>query len=116
MTNISLFVAQVFTLNASKGIILSAGAIGSPQLCKYTSKIHRLYIDNISPRFSPIVMLSGIGDSMHLSKVGIKTIVDLCDVGRNLQVTFIVNLRKNTMLITPSSFKGPHASYCLLYS
>lgn len=44
-------------------MILAAGAIGSPQ----------------------ILMLSGIGNSRDLRKVGIKTIVDSPQVGKNLQ-------------------------------
>lgn len=33
-------------------------------------------------------MLSGIGDTSVLSSVGVETIVDLPDVGQNLQVSF----------------------------
>ncbi|KAJ8516162.1 hypothetical protein ONZ45_g6504 [Pleurotus djamor] len=51
------------TLKAKKEVILSAGAIGSPQL----------------------LMLSGIGDPQELRKFGIKNLVKLPDVGKNLQ-------------------------------
>lgn len=50
-------------INARREVILSAGAIGSPQ----------------------ILMLSGIGDGEDLSKVGITTQIDLKGVGKNLQ-------------------------------
>lgn len=50
-------------IKARKEVILSAGAIGSPQ----------------------ILMLSGIGAGEELSKVGIETKVDLKGVGKNLQ-------------------------------
>ncbi|XP_059049384.1 glucose dehydrogenase [FAD, quinone]-like [Achroia grisella] len=50
-------------VKASKEVILSAGAIQSPQL----------------------LMLSGIGDSTHLKEVGIYPIVNLAGVGKNLQ-------------------------------
>ena len=51
------------TLEATREIILCAGAIGSPQL----------------------LMLSGIGDADHLRSVGIEPEVHLPGVGRNLQ-------------------------------
>lgn len=54
-------IAKRSTVTANKEVILSAGALGSPQ----------------------ILMLSGIGDSTELQKVGIKTLVNLPDVGRN---------------------------------
>ncbi|WJG08188.1 choline dehydrogenase [Aliiglaciecola sp. LCG003] len=50
-------------LDASKEVILSAGAINSPQL----------------------LMLSGIGPQAHLQQHGIETVVDLPGVGQNLQ-------------------------------
>ncbi|KAI0687622.1 alcohol oxidase [Cytidiella melzeri] len=49
--------------NASREVIVSTGAAKTPQL----------------------LMLSGIGNPTELSKFGIKTIVDLPDVGANLQ-------------------------------
>ncbi|TDL19928.1 aryl-alcohol oxidase-like protein [Rickenella mellea] len=52
-----------FTATAREEVILSAGSIGTPQ----------------------ILMLSGIGDQTKLSKLGIKTAVNLPDVGMNMQ-------------------------------
>ncbi|KAJ7775612.1 alcohol oxidase [Mycena maculata] len=51
-----------YSVSASKEIILSAGAIGTPR----------------------ILELSGIGDSKLLSNMGIRTIVDIPSVGENL--------------------------------
>ncbi|KAI0687624.1 aryl-alcohol oxidase-like protein [Cytidiella melzeri] len=55
--------SKIYSLTASHEVIVSAGAVKTPQL----------------------LMLSGIGDSAELSKVGIKTIVNSPDVGKNLQ-------------------------------
>jgi choline dehydrogenase len=54
---------QIMTLTANKEVILSSGAINSPQ----------------------ILMLSGIGPKQHLSEHGIDCKVDLPGVGQNLQ-------------------------------
>ncbi len=54
---------QRIQIAAAKEVILSAGAIGSPQ----------------------ILMLSGIGDGTHLQDKGIETIKNLPGVGQNLQ-------------------------------
>lgn len=51
-----------YRINATKNVILSAGAINSPQ----------------------ILMLSGIGPAEELTKLGIELIADL-PVGKNLQ-------------------------------
>jgi len=53
----------VFTRSATKEVILAAGAVNTPQL----------------------LMLSGIGDSAQLRKFNIQTIVNLPDVGKNMQ-------------------------------
>ncbi|KAF9489097.1 aryl-alcohol oxidase-like protein [Pleurotus eryngii] len=63
--------APRFNLTASKEIILSAGAVGTPQ----------------------ILMLSGIGEPSELSSVGIHPIVNLPEVGKNLQDHPIVPLQ-----------------------
>ncbi|KAF7420885.1 hypothetical protein PC9H_011403 [Pleurotus ostreatus] len=55
--------APRFNLTASKEVVLSAGAVGTPQ----------------------ILMLSGIGDAAELRQVGITPVVDLPEVGKNLQ-------------------------------
>ncbi|KAI0045648.1 GMC oxidoreductase [Auriscalpium vulgare] len=55
--------ATVFTLNAAREVILSAGAIATPQL----------------------LLLSGIGNSARLKETGIRAIVDLPDVGQHMQ-------------------------------
>ena len=51
-----------FALTAQKEVVLSAGSIGTPQL----------------------LLLSGIGDPAELKQSGIKALVDLPDVGKNL--------------------------------
>ncbi|KAH9003801.1 aryl-alcohol-oxidase from pleurotus Eryingii [Lactarius hatsudake] len=52
-----------FSRIATKEVIIAAGAVNTPQL----------------------LMLSGIGDSAELSRFNIPTIVDLPDVGKNMQ-------------------------------
>jgi choline dehydrogenase len=53
----------LFSRNATKEVILAAGAVNTPQ----------------------ILMLSGIGDKAELSQFNIQTTVNLPDVGKNLQ-------------------------------
>ncbi|KAI0314889.1 GMC oxidoreductase-domain-containing protein [Amylostereum chailletii] len=52
-----------FSLNATKEVILSAGAVKTPHL----------------------LMLSGIGDTAYLSSMGMEPLIDLPAVGQNLQ-------------------------------
>ena len=54
---------KLVTVRAEREIVVSAGAINSPQL----------------------LMLSGIGPADHLRKVGVPVVHDLPGVGRNLQ-------------------------------
>ncbi|WP_114936655.1 GMC family oxidoreductase [Mucilaginibacter endophyticus] len=54
---------EMHTVFADKEVILSAGAIDTPR----------------------ILMLSGIGDSEELKKLGIKSVINLPGVGKNLQ-------------------------------
>ncbi|EDM44313.1 Glucose-methanol-choline oxidoreductase [unidentified eubacterium SCB49] len=59
-----------FTVNAAKEVIVSAGAIGSPQL----------------------LMLSGIGDAEELKVHGIESVIDLPGVGKNLHDHLLVSV------------------------
>ena len=58
----AVILADGTEFHASKGIVLSAGAIGSPE----------------------ILMRSGIGDAAALQKLGIDPVVDSADIGQNL--------------------------------
>ncbi|MEM8888542.1 MAG: GMC oxidoreductase, partial [Bacteroidota bacterium] len=58
------------TATANKEVILSAGAIGSPQL----------------------LMLSGIGNADHLKEHGIESVLDLPGVGQNLHDHLLVSV------------------------
>ncbi|KAF5327359.1 hypothetical protein D9619_004993 [Psilocybe cf. subviscida] len=85
------------TVMARKEVILSAGSIGTPQ----------------------VLMLSGIGDKNELQKVGVKAIVDLPDVGGNMQdhafvaVQWTVNSNKtqDTLTEQPLLFEAARKQY-----
>jgi len=89
---------QLHTLKARREVILSAGALQSPQL----------------------LMLSGIGPGHHLQAHGIATQVDLPGVGQNLQDhldVMVVHQGKRTLSrgLTPNNFlHGPWSLYQLL--
>lgn len=67
--------------SASREVIVTAGAIGSPKL----------------------MMLSGIGPAAHLREMGIEVVVDLPGVGENLQ--------DHLDCYTAYALKGPHSYY-----
>ncbi|KAJ6600958.1 aryl-alcohol oxidase-like protein [Mycena vulgaris] len=80
--------AAKYEFTATKEVILSAGAVGTPQ----------------------ILMLSGIGPKEELKKFGIKSVVDLPDVGRNLQDQAILGLQWEANVETLSAlFNDPVA-------
>lgn len=66
---------EVFEVQATKEVILSAGFAGSPQ----------------------ILLLSGVGPETHLTKVGVKVKLNLPGVGRNLQdhVSYVIDFKIN---------------------
>ena len=72
--------SEILSARAEREIIVSAGALQSPQL----------------------LQLSGVGDAAHLKRVGIKPVVDLPGVGANLQdhyqVRAIVQLKQKRSL------------------
>lgn len=74
------FLGARHTVRAMKEVLLSAGAINSPR----------------------ILLHSGIGDVNELKSVGIKTLVDLPSVGKNLtdQPSIYVSFRANTTFDT----------------
>ncbi|KAK2463911.1 hypothetical protein APHAL10511_004083 [Amanita phalloides] len=55
--------SPVYTINATKEVILSAGTVGTPQ----------------------ILQLSGIGSKTYLQSQGVTSVLDVPDVGQNLQ-------------------------------
>ena len=63
---------------ARKEVIISAGAVHTPQ----------------------ILQLSGLGDVKILKKFGIKTVVDLPDVGQNLQNHLVLKVKYNCEQLT----------------
>ncbi|KAJ7173927.1 aryl-alcohol oxidase-like protein [Mycena crocata] len=74
--------AARYSFAASKEVILSAGAVGTPQL----------------------LMLSGIGPAKQLKKIGISSALDLPDVGANLQDQCILAMQWQVNTTTMSTF------------
>lgn len=72
-------------INCNKEVLLSAGAIQSPQL----------------------LMLSGIGDPTELKRVGIDVLVALPGVGKNLQDHFWSGVTVETNIATANSLLKP---------
>ena len=73
----------VYRLKVNKGVILSAGVIGTPQ----------------------ILMLSGIGPRQHLEEHGIEVISDLQGVGQNLQDDLFVSAGfKSKKIVDPQPY------------
>lgn len=66
---------EVFEIQTTKEVILSAGFAGSPQ----------------------ILLLSGVGPEEHLTNVGVNLVHELPGVGRNLQdhVSFVIDFKIN---------------------
>ena len=71
-------------LNATKEVILSAGSTNTPHIRSYLRVVNHTLTKLTS---LSAVLLSGIGDSSHLSSFGIDTLVDLPSVGQNLQAS-----------------------------
>ncbi|KAJ7139305.1 aryl-alcohol-oxidase from pleurotus Eryingii [Mycena epipterygia] len=80
--------APKYEFTATKEVILSAGSIGTPQ----------------------ILMLSGIGPKHELEAQGIASVVDLPDVGRNLQDQLILGLQWEATTETLSAFLNDPAA------
>ncbi|MBK7977707.1 MAG: GMC family oxidoreductase N-terminal domain-containing protein [Deltaproteobacteria bacterium] len=75
-----------FTARAGAEVILSGGAIGSPQ----------------------ILMLSGVGPADHLKKVGVDVVADLPGVGQNLHDHLMVPVRYETTADAGHTSTAPH--------
>ncbi|XP_077973219.1 choline dehydrogenase, mitochondrial-like [Styela clava] len=78
-------------VRARKEVIISAGAIGTPQ----------------------ILLLSGIGPKNDLQSLGIPVIMDLPGVGSNLQDHLSIDAIFRTNLTNPHSEKNPKVQYIL---
>ncbi|KAI9428999.1 hypothetical protein H4582DRAFT_2155697, partial [Lactarius indigo] len=79
----SFHVGPFYAVNATREVILSAGAIATPQL----------------------LQLSGIGDPTVLQRVGIEPLVNLPDVGKNLQDhTILPNVWAINASFTPDDY------------
>ena len=82
-----------FTVEADE-IIVSAGAVGSPQL----------------------LMLSGVGPPAHLRAMGLPVVLDLSGVGQNMRDHPGVGVRTRVKEGFPLHPNGPRAQVCLRYT
>jgi GMC oxidoreductase len=73
-----------FVANASKEVILSAGAIQTPQLLELSGAANFNY--HCLRRVNSC-RITGIGNPTHLAAIGIQSLVDLPGVGENLLVS-----------------------------
>ena len=84
---------EVFTVEGEE-IVLSAGAIGSPQT----------------------LMLSGVGPADHLASLGIPLVADLPGVGQNLRDHPLVHVTWRTKEGFPLDGMAPRMQLCLRYT
>ena len=95
-----------YQINATKEVILSAGAVSDTRLC---SKKQILLMLRESSQFrSPqLLMVSGVGPGANLESLGIPVVNDLPGVGQNMWVRSEVT-RESLCIVQCSPRAGPH--------